>query len=74
MFVVTYMEIHKSEVQSIEYTCAFCGEINSTFVDPSQGDKQNYFEDCQVCCRPNELTVHYDEWVKSYRIRSERSQ
>ncbi len=68
------MEIQKSEVQSAEYTCACCGEINSTFIDPSQGDQQTYIEDCQVCCRPNELTIHYYEWEKSYRIRSERSQ
>lgn len=68
------MELYKSEIQTAEYSCAFCGETNSTFVDPSQGIQQSYIEDCQVCCRPNELTVYYDEWEKCYRIRSELSQ
>ncbi|MEL6912530.1 MAG: CPXCG motif-containing cysteine-rich protein, partial [Cyanobacteria bacterium J06598_4] len=38
-----------------EYSCAFCGETNSTFVDISGGMQQSYTEDCQVCCRPNVL-------------------
>ena len=33
-----------------EYTCAYCGEINLTFVDLSAGAQQSYVEDCQVCC------------------------
>lgn len=44
-----------------EYTCAFCGESNSTFIDFSAGLEQSYIEDCQVCCRPNILYVRIDE-------------
>ncbi len=44
-----------------DYTCAFCGEINTTFVDLSAGREQCYGEDCQVCCRPNLLFIHIDE-------------
>lgn len=40
-----------------EYSCAICGETNSTFVDPSQGENQEYIEDCQICCNPNILQV-----------------
>ena len=43
------------------YECAFCGEENDTFVDPSAGRRQTYIEDCAVCCRPNMLTVTLDE-------------
>ncbi len=43
------------------YHCAFCGEPNTTFVDISGGMQQSYVEDCQVCCRPNILYVHFDE-------------
>ena len=42
------------------YACAFCGEENDTFVDPSAGRRQTYTEDCTVCCRPNLLTVTLD--------------
>ena len=43
------------------YQCATCGEIIETVVDPSQGERQRYIEDCEVCCRPNLLTVLIDE-------------
>lgn len=39
------------------FTCAHCGESNATSVDPSQGRRQEYVEDCQVCCRANVLSV-----------------
>ena len=60
-----------SKTVSCDYQCAYCGEINSTFVDPSQGNMQEYIEDCQVCCRPNFLKVSYDEWQDQFDIRSE---
>lgn len=41
----------------VTYNCAYCGEENETFVDPSGVGKQIYTEDCAVCCRPNVLTV-----------------
>lgn len=44
-----------------EFYCAFCGEPNTTFVDLSAGSSQAYIEDCQVCCRPNQLFVTVDE-------------
>jgi len=44
-----------------DYCCAFCGEPNTTFVDVSGGFTQSYIEDCQVCCRPNQLYITIDE-------------
>lgn len=58
------------EVQSTSFICAYCGEENPTFVDPSQGRDQQYVEDCQVCCRPNELVITYDEWTQQYHIQA----
>jgi hypothetical protein len=43
-----------------DYRCAYCGALNDTTVDPSGGPRQNYIEDCQVCCKPNELYVEID--------------
>ncbi|MDZ7683359.1 MAG: CPXCG motif-containing cysteine-rich protein [Fodinibius sp.] len=65
---------HKTESQGTEFRCAYCGETNHTFVDPSQGDTQKYIEDCQVCCRPNELSVSYDQWNDEFIIQSRQSQ
>lgn len=43
-----------------EFQCAYCGENNATTVDISAGRKQEYVEDCQVCCRPNRLYIEVD--------------
>ncbi|NNE06577.1 MAG: CPXCG motif-containing cysteine-rich protein [Xanthomonadales bacterium] len=39
-----------------DIACPYCGETISILVDPSVLDQQ-YVEDCQVCCRPIEMTV-----------------
>jgi len=43
--------------QELEYRCPSCGEINDILIDPSGGIKQEYTEDCSVCCKPNVLTI-----------------
>lgn len=45
---------------SAGFQCAYCGEYNDTAVDPGGAAHQSYVEDCQVCCRPNVLTVILD--------------
>jgi hypothetical protein len=34
------------------YTCPSCFEENYVAVDPSGGRRQEFVEDCPVCCRP----------------------
>ncbi len=53
------------------FQCAGCGEWNETTVDASAGRSQRYVEDCQVCCRPNVLTVGYDQEVAEFVILAE---
>lgn len=53
------------------YQCAGCGEWNQTSVDPSGGRKQQYVEDCQVCCKPNLLTVTWDGESHEFYIQAE---
>jgi len=43
------------------YGCAFCGEENELFVDVSGGRRQTFTEDCTVCCRPNLITLTFDD-------------
>jgi hypothetical protein len=45
----------------VQYGCAFCGEDNEVFVDPSGGRQQTFTEDCTVCCRPNLITLTLDD-------------
>lgn len=39
--------------------CPFCGEPVTLVVDTSAGS-QTYIEDCQVCCRPMQVTLVAD--------------
>ena len=36
--------------------CPFCGEPITILIDASAGD-QDYIEDCQVCCRPIQVSL-----------------
>jgi Cysteine-rich CPXCG len=41
--------------------CPYCGEEVEILLDPGGGMSQEYIEDCEVCCRPLSIHVHYDE-------------
>jgi hypothetical protein len=44
-----------------EVVCPYCGEVIEIAVDPGSGAHQQYVEDCEVCCRPWEVSVAFDE-------------
>lgn len=39
--------------------CPYCGEPNEITLDPGSGDRQEYVEDCHVCCQPWQVIVMY---------------
>lgn len=39
--------------------CPYCGEEVEIALDPGSGPRQQYVEDCQVCCRPWDVYVTY---------------
>jgi DNA-directed RNA polymerase subunit RPC12/RpoP len=43
------------------YVCGACGEEIVIPVDLSQGERQEFVEDCPVCCRANVIHVEVDE-------------
>jgi hypothetical protein len=53
------------------FQCAGCGEWNETAVDSSAGQRQQYVEDCQVCCKANVLSVSWDGEVEEFLISAE---
>ena len=55
-------------IQPARFQCAGCGEWNETTVDPSGGRRQQYVEDCQVCCKPNLLSVEWNPDAGEYDI------
>ncbi len=48
------------DLVSMRVRCPYCGEGIPIEVDRSAG-RQEYVEDCSVCCRPIEIGVTLDE-------------
>ncbi len=50
-------------------TCPYCGESIEIVLDAGSGSRQEYVEDCEVCCQPWRVSVQYgtdghaDVWV-----------
>jgi hypothetical protein len=51
--------VHAMDIEAT-YICGACGEEIVIPIDPSQGDQQEYVEDCPVCCRANVVVVEID--------------
>ncbi len=47
------------EEQEVFFECPYCGEAISMLVDPSAGAEE-YIEDCEVCCRPIQISFEVD--------------
>jgi hypothetical protein len=45
--------------EGVTIACPYCGAPNEIALDPSGGRRQEYVEDCQVCCQPWNLLVQY---------------
>jgi hypothetical protein len=39
--------------------CPYCGAEVELTLDPGGGSTQSYVEDCEVCCRPWQITVRW---------------
>ena len=48
-----------SLLQETVISCPYCGETITILVDDSIQEQQ-YIEDCQVCCRPINLSIAID--------------
>jgi len=47
-------------MEPVSISCPYCGETIEILVDPSV-ESQSYIEDCQVCCRPMNMSVTMDD-------------
>ena len=47
-------------IEQVDILCPYCGESFAISVDASAG-RQNYIEDCYVCCRPVTINIDINE-------------
>jgi len=55
------------------FICAYCMQLNEIVVDATGGLRQVYIEDCQVCCRPNNLVITVDEEMQEASVEVEQA-
>ncbi len=54
------------------YDCPACGEEIVIPVDASAGERQEFVEDCPVCCNPNRVRLELEDGeVSSCRAEAE---
>lgn len=56
--------------EPIESSCPYCGEAVDIDIDESGGSRQEYVQDCPVCCQPWEVEVVRDrdgDWSANLR-------
>lgn len=51
---------NRAELKWVDVECPYCGETFEVRVDPSE-EGQQMVQDCQVCCKPIELSVETEE-------------
>ncbi len=45
-----------------KFKCPHCFEKISMLLDLSENGSQTYIEDCEVCCRPIQITFHIEDY------------
>ena len=46
--------------EDLVWRCQYCGVENTVWVDLTIDEKQDFIEDCRICCRPNRIIVFRD--------------
>ena len=47
--------------EDVVWTCQYCGVHNSVWLDMTVDGKQDFIEDCRICCRPNRIIIVRDD-------------
>lgn len=45
----------------IVWVCQYCSAHNTVDVDFTISGKQDFEENCRICCRPNRIIITFDE-------------
>lgn len=51
--------------------CPYCGQPSELVLDPGGGEDQSYVEDCEICCRPWNVHVRWEDGVAQVSVSTE---
>ena len=43
--------------EDLVWRCQYCGVQNTVWVDLTVQGRQDFIEDCRICCRPNRIII-----------------
>jgi len=46
--------------QDYPFTCPHCGVDLTARIEPSGGKRQQFVQDCEVCCRPIQIRAKFE--------------
>ena len=55
-------------VDSAEIYCPYCGEQNEIFIDQTAGNSQEFYEDCEICCRPSLVKIRIEHGIPAVTV------
>ena len=58
---------------SATVVCPYCGEAVTIELDVGGGARQQYVQDCEVCCRPCQVEVRYTGHAAEVTVTDESS-
>jgi hypothetical protein len=56
-----FMQKMQSTDEYVVWACQYCGVNNSLWIDLTIEGKQDFIEDCRICCRPNRIIITNNE-------------
>jgi hypothetical protein len=48
-------------LDGVTLQCPYCGQMIELCIDTGAGTRQDYVEDCPVCCRPWQVKVRIED-------------
>ncbi len=60
--------------ETLPMSCPYCGEPVELDIDEDGGSRQEFVQDCPVCCQPWQVAVRQDaegEWTASLQTADE---
>jgi len=53
------------------FHCPYCGSTNFLTIDQSGGHKQEFVNDCEMCCKPMLLNIIVEENIVCINVEKE---